>query len=92
MTDREVMQQALEALVQLDGLDTVTECVTIDVGDVITALKAALEQQAEPVALDKPSTGFGEWWDSYRHDPANPFAEGSAAYWAWAGWREKNNG
>ena len=50
MTDKEVMQQALEALVQLDGLDTETECVTIDLGDVITALKAALEQQAEPVS------------------------------------------
>ena len=36
---------------------------------------------------DKPSASFNEWWDSYRHDPANPFAEGSAAYWAWAGWK-----
>ena len=44
-------------------------------------------QQAEPVAWDKPSTNFNEWWDSYRHDPANPFSEGSAAYWAWAGWQ-----
>ena len=51
MTDlRQAAQQALEALVQLDGLDTETECVTIDLGDVITALKAALEQQAEPVS------------------------------------------
>jgi hypothetical protein len=50
MTDlKQVAQQALEALVQLDGLDTETECVTIDVGDVIAALKTALEQQAEPV-------------------------------------------
>ena len=48
MSNREVMQQALDALVQLDGLDTETECVTIDVGDVIAVLKAALEQQAEP--------------------------------------------
>ena len=49
MTDlRQAAQQALEALEELDGLDTETECVTIDVGDVITALKAALEQQAEP--------------------------------------------
>jgi len=44
-------------------------------------------QQAEPVAWDKPSASFNAWWDSYRHDPANPFAEGSAAYWAWAGWQ-----
>ena len=51
MTDlRQAAQQALEALVQLDGLDTETECVTIDVGDVIAALRTALEQQAEPVS------------------------------------------
>ena len=59
MSDREVMQQALEALVQLDGLDTETECVTIDVGDVIAALKAALEQQPvqEPVSMRMPKVG-----------------------------------
>ena len=45
------------------------------------------QQQAGPVAWDKPSASFNGWWDSYRHDPANPFAEGSAAYWAWAGWQ-----
>ena len=56
-------------------------CVAMD------ALRTALEQQAEPVAWDKPSASFNAWWDSYRHDPANPFAEGSAAYWAWAGWK-----
>ena len=50
MNNREVMQQAMEALEELNGLDTETECVTIDVGDVIAALKAALEQQAEPVS------------------------------------------
>jgi hypothetical protein len=40
---REAMQMALEALEQLDGIDTETECVTIDVDDVITALRQALE-------------------------------------------------
>ena len=45
---RQAAQMALDALEELDGLDTETECVTIDVGDVIAALKAALEQQAEP--------------------------------------------
>ena len=47
----------------------------------------ALKQRAEPVAWDKPSASFNEWWDSYHHNPKNPFAEGSAAYWAWAGWQ-----
>lgn len=53
MTDtRKAMQQALEALEQLDGIDTETECVTIDVGDTIEALREALAQQGEqqPVA------------------------------------------
>jgi hypothetical protein len=42
----------LEALEQLDGIDTETECVTIDVGDAITALREALAEQPaqqEPV-------------------------------------------
>ncbi len=39
------MKLALEALVQLDGIDTETECVTIDVDDVITALRQALETE-----------------------------------------------
>ena len=42
---REAMKLALEALVQLDGIDTETECVTIDVDDVITALRQALETE-----------------------------------------------
>jgi len=41
---RQAAQQALEALEQLDGIDTETECVTIDAGDVITALRKALAQ------------------------------------------------
>jgi hypothetical protein len=36
---------------------------------------------------DKPSASFNAWWDSDVMPPANPFAEGSAAFWAWAGWR-----
>ena len=108
MTDREVMQQALEALES--GLAFDTHSVVLQ--NLRTALeqqaepicpecKAAVlyecvacssnnyppQQQAEPVAWDKPSASFNGWWDSYRHDPANPFAEGSAAYWAWAGWK-----
>jgi hypothetical protein len=42
---------------------------------------------APPAAQwDKPSANFNAWWDSNVMPPANPFAEGSAAYWAWAGW------
>tara|TARA_R110000868_G_scaffold66293_2_gene197550 strand:+ start:163 stop:687 length:525 start_codon:yes stop_codon:yes gene_type:complete len=89
MTDqlRQAAQQALEALEELNGLDTETECVTIDVGDVIAALRTALEQQAKPVTWDKPSASFNEWWDSNYEDPANPFEKNSGAYWAWAGWK-----
>ena len=45
------------------------------------------QQQAEPVAWDKPSASFNEWWDSDRHDNANPFEKDSYAHWAWAGWQ-----
>ena len=47
----------------------------------------AEQQQAEPVTWDKPSDNFNEWWDSDRHDNANPFEKDSAAWWAWAGWK-----
>ena len=40
----EALKLALETLEQLDGIDTETECVTIDVGDVIDAIKEALAQ------------------------------------------------
>lgn len=50
---KEAMKLALEALEQIDGINTETECVTIDVGNVITALEEALAeqpaQQQEPV-------------------------------------------
>ena len=45
------------------------------------------QQQAEPVAWDKTSASFDEWWDSDRHDNANPFDTDSFAYWAWEGWQ-----
>ena len=42
---KEAMKLALEALEQLDGIDTETECVTFDVGEAITALREALAEQ-----------------------------------------------
>ena len=49
---KEVLKMALETLEQLDGIDTETECVTIDVGDVIDAIEEALAQpEQEPVAF-----------------------------------------
>ena len=51
MTDKEVMQMALDALEDLDGIDTETECVTIHVEDVIEALRAALAQPEEAIPL-----------------------------------------
>ena len=46
-----------------------------------------IEQQAKPVAWDKPSDNFNEWWNGDYEDPANPFEKDSGAYWAWAGWK-----
>ena len=45
------------------------------------------QRQAEPVAWDKPSASFNEWWDGDYEDPANPFEKDSHGYWAWAGWQ-----
>jgi hypothetical protein len=60
----EKMKQWLEALEQLDGIDTETECVTIDVGDEITSLRQAIAEleSQEPVERDwrKAPWGFGE--------------------------------
>lgn len=44
MTNKEVMQLALDVLEDVDGIDTETECVTIDVGEAIEALRTALAQ------------------------------------------------
>jgi len=82
MTDKQVMQQALAALEDERYVTKYTHIV-----DVITALRKALEQ---PAQWDKPSASFNEWWDSdsdSKADSANPFRNGSAAYWAWAGWK-----
>ena len=47
-----------------------------------------LTKQAEPVAWDKPSASFDEWWDSdRRRDTANPFTTDSFAFWAFEGWQ-----
>ena len=47
----------------------------------------AAQQQAEPVAWDKPSDNFNEWWNGDYEDPANPFEKDSHGYWAWEGWQ-----
>ena len=61
MTEQQeaAMRQARDVLQELDGIDTETECVTIDVGDVLAALDAALEQPASGIKqvielYDKP--------------------------------------
>ncbi len=82
MTDlRQAAQLALEAL------ETCGEDAWPKVPKAIYALRAALEQQAEPVAWDKPSVSFNDWWNGDYDDAANPFEKDSAAHWAWAGWK-----
>ena len=54
--------------------------------------QAALEQPPlpvqEPVAWDKPSASFDDWWDGdRRRDTANPFTTDSFAFWAFEGWQ-----
>ena len=87
MSNREVMQQALEAL-EFDRFTPEDETHRYYTKKAITALRKALEQPEQgPVAWDKPSASFNDWWNSYHINPAIPFTEGSAAYWAWVGWK-----
>ena len=60
MTKDKALKLALEALEQLDGIDTETECVTIDVGDVIDAIKEALAQpeQYPQIAINPEIVGY----------------------------------
>ena len=59
----EVLKQALKALEQLDGIDTETECVTIDVGNEIASLLQAIAEleSQKPVAVWEL---FEDGWDS----------------------------
>ena len=36
---------------------------------------------------EQPAQAFNDWWDSGYDPTGNPFRKGSAAYWAWAGWK-----
>ena len=53
MNKDEALRMALEAFEEIDGINTETECISIDVDDVIKVIKEALAQpkkeQGEPV-------------------------------------------
>lgn len=97
MTDqlRKAAQQALKALQELDGLDTETECVTIDVGEVIDALRTALNQQAMEASQLTPfgvlvittayEQGVGKGHQAHARgvEIENPYAPGTGQQ-AWA--------
>ena len=67
MTDRELMQQALDALCTCTHSQKVA----------ITALRARLAQPEEPdwaaAGFGKPPTHSEQWW---KHEVSNAFAEG----------------
>ena len=79
MTNREVMQQALEALESGLAFDTHS--------DVLQNLRAAMEQQAEPVARK----GFEKWAKSLpNYIDLSRFEDGYSdcnTDYAWAGWQ-----
>ena len=78
MTKEQALTLALEALEQLDGIDTETECVTIDVGSVITAIKESLAQPEQEPVTHQYQSKDGVWRDfiSQRHYEAT-VADGS---------------
>jgi hypothetical protein len=45
------------------------------------------QSASQPAQWEHTSASFNAWWGSDVMLSANPFAEGSAAYWAWAGWQ-----
>ena len=83
----EAAKQALEALEDVDGIDTETECVTIDVGEAITAIREALAQpEQEPVAwlhngklheFDPSDWATGPVTPLYTSPPAKPWVNPS---------------
>ena len=100
MTKDKALKQALELIERLNMRGWILADFEDEVYAAITALRTALEQPPlpvqKPVAWDKPSASFDEWWDSdRRRDNANPFTTDSFAYWAFEGWqaarlKEKN--
>ena len=63
MTKDEALKLALETLEQLDGIDTETECVTIDVGDVIDAIEEALAQPKRTPVKDLEDININITWN-----------------------------
>ena len=63
MTKDEALRMALEALEELHGIDTETECVTIDVGDVIDAIEEALAQPQRTPVKDLEDIAINITWN-----------------------------
>ena len=63
MTKDEALRMALEALEELHGIDTETECVTIDVGDVIDAIEEALAQPKRTPVKDLEDININITWN-----------------------------
>ena len=63
MTKDEALRMALETLEQLHGIDTETECVTIDVGDVIDAIEEALAQPKRTPVKDLEDININITWN-----------------------------
>jgi hypothetical protein len=92
MTDlRQAAQQALEALEwhYRQGHSNTLGGLRLKIDEkTLRTLRKALEQpEQDPVAWDKPSASFNEWWNGDYDNSANPFHPDATAYWAWAGWK-----
>jgi hypothetical protein len=73
MTNRKIMQQALECIERLNAHGWILADFEDEVYAAITALKAALEQpEQEPVAIVTSETGNPDITMSWWHEPALP--------------------
>ena len=67
MNKDEALRMALEAFEEIDGINTETECITIDVDDVIKVIKESLAQpEPEWVGLTDEEIGklYRDGWSN----------------------------
>jgi hypothetical protein len=90
MTDRELMQQALEdicaaKLCEMNSMSSRHEMIRL-MDKAINTLRERLAQP-EQEQWDAIPDAFNEWWDADYDDTGNPYRKDSPAYWAWSGWK-----
>ena len=85
MTDRDIMQQALDALRQCEFTSPPAQRQIVK--NALAALNERLAQPEQQEQWDAIPDAFNEWWNADYDDTGNPYRKDSPAYWAWSGWK-----